>query len=145
MSEEKKVGFRFLGLTTEQFAVFEENFKDTNTPSFQLALDFKIKRSEKRFGCFISSTFELRKKPFLKLEVGCNFQILDKYWDSFNKGDEIVFPKKFVQHLAAISVSSTRGVLHAKTEGTKYNKFFLPLINVQQLIKEDITFTFDKE
>ncbi|MHA7864870.1 hypothetical protein [Flagellimonas marinaquae] len=143
MSEETKIGFRFLGLQTEQFAVFEENYKDTNKPNFQLALEYRIKRDEKRFGCFTSMMFEIRKKPFLKLEVSSNFQILDEFWNEFVKDDQIIFPKGFVQHLTAISVSSARGVLHSKTEGTKYNKFFLPLINVEKLVDDDIKFQLE--
>ena len=44
-----------------------------------------------------------------------------------------------------ITVGTLRGVLHAKTENTEFNEFFLPTINVTDLIKEDIRFNLDDQ
>lgn len=33
---------------------------------------------------------------------------------------------------------TARGILHAKTEGTKFNICLLPLINVERMIAEDV-------
>ena len=53
---------------------------------------------------------------------------------------ELIVPKGFISHLVMISIGTTRGVLHSKTENTIYNKFLLPTINVNELIKEDVKF-----
>jgi hypothetical protein len=37
-----------------------------------------------------------------------------------------------------LCVGTLRGVLHAKTENSVYNKFYLPTINVNDLVKTDI-------
>ena len=37
-----------------------------------------------------------------------------------------------------IAVGTARGILHAKTEATKFNQFLIPPINVVELIKDDI-------
>ena len=55
----------------------------------------------------------------------------------------VSFPKGFMAHLAVITVGTTRGVLHAKTENSKFNKYFLPTINVNELVKNDISFALD--
>ena len=44
-------------------------------------------------------------------------------------------------HLIVLTIGTVRGILHAKTEGTKYNSYILPTINVAELIKTDIVFS----
>ncbi|WP_262906606.1 hypothetical protein [Tenacibaculum finnmarkense] len=36
-----------------------------------------------------------------------------------------------------ITVGTTRGVLHSKTDNTIFNEFILPTLNVSQMITED--------
>ena len=43
-------------------------------------------------------------------------------------------------HITMISISSVRGVLHAKTEGTEFNKYLLPTLDVTKMVEEDIKF-----
>ena len=42
----------------------------------------------------------------------------------------------FIRHLSAISIGTARGILHAKTENTAYNKYFLPTININELVSK---------
>ena len=51
-------------------------------------------------------------------------------------------PKGFLSHLAVLTIGTTRGILHAKTEGNCFNKYVLPAINVTEIIKEDAIFSF---
>jgi hypothetical protein len=39
-----------------------------------------------------------------------------------------------------ITVGTARGVLHAKTEGTTLNKFFIPTVNVVEMVTDDGAF-----
>jgi hypothetical protein len=39
-----------------------------------------------------------------------------------------------------LTIGTSRGILHAKTEGTEFNKFILPTINVNQLVEKDAEF-----
>lgn len=41
-------------------------------------------------------------------------------------------------HFAVLTVGSARGILHAKTEGTIYNQYLLPTIDIKEMIQEDI-------
>ncbi len=38
-------------------------------------------------------------------------------------------PDQFIQTLLSISLSTTRGILFAKTEGSNLNKYYLPILN----------------
>ena len=46
-----------------------------------------------------------------------------------------------------LTIGTTRGVLHSKTENTPFNSFLLPTLNVNELVKKDVVFKveFDKK
>ena len=48
------------------------------------------------------------------------------------------FPVALIINLTEITVSTARGVLHEKTVGNQYQKFVLPIIDIQNTIKEDL-------
>lgn len=137
---EEKVGFALLSLKTEQFATFEENFSQKKKTNLTTGLEFKVSKDKKQIGAFVTFTFEQTKKAFLKIQISCHFGVDPNSWDKFYSGSNIVIPKGFMAHLTMITVGTARGVLHAKTDGTQFNKFLLPMINVTELIKEDAVF-----
>ena len=61
-----------------------------------------------------------------------------------NKTNTLNVPHGFPGHLAMLTGGTTRGILHAKTEGTCYNQYVLPTINVTEIIKEDASFGLDQ-
>jgi len=54
--------------------------------------------------------------------------------------EAIRLEKELMSHLAVITVGTCRGILHSKTEGIKFNQFYLPTINVDDLISDEVTF-----
>ena len=76
----------------------------------------------------------------MTIQISCFLKIEDSAWESFKLNNQITFPKDFIAHMAMITVGTSRGVLHSKTEGTIFNKYILPTINVAKMIPEDITF-----
>ena len=88
----------------------------------------------------IKFQFEQKEKPFLIIEVSCEFSIEEDKWGEFSNGKTIHIPKGFLAHLAMITVGTTRGVLHSKTDNTKFNEFILPTLNVSEMITEDGAF-----
>lgn len=139
---ENKIGFKLLGLKTEQFALFEENFSTNKKSELATNLEFKVNIEKCQVGVFSTFTFEQSKKPFIKLQVSCHFAIAPNAWENCIKTNTIVFPKGFMEHLTVITVGSARGILHSKTEGTEFNKFILPTIDVTKLVTQDIEFNY---
>ncbi|MBU2018701.1 MAG: hypothetical protein KJ941_03560 [Bacteroidetes bacterium] len=138
--DNKSIGFSLIGLKTEQFATFSENFNENETTSLDTTLDFKISDTGNHLILFSTFAFEQNDKVIVKIQISTHFNIKQEAWDSFKNGEEIVFPKGFLSHIAMLSVGSARGVLHAKTEGTIFNQFLLPTINVAELIEKDVAF-----
>lgn len=142
----KSIGFSLKKVSTEQFAFIEEGFNDKGKIRLNTSLRYAADDIQKYVAVFTSFVFDSDAKPFLIVEASCHFQIKDSAWiEMFNsETNTLVVPKGFLCHLAMLTVGTSRGILHAKTEGTCFNKYVLPTINVTQIIKEDATFSFNK-
>jgi hypothetical protein len=114
-------------------------FAEGKPISINTGLRFRANKEKNLIGSFVKVQFEQEQKPFLIIEICCHFQIDQKAWEFFKTEDsKVVIPRGFITHLAMLSTGTARGVLHSKTEGTQFNHFHLPIINVAELIKEDL-------
>ncbi len=140
------IGFALIKITTEQFAIIEEGFVDKGEFQIHTNIRFAADDVHQLIGVFTSFSFTSEGKPFIIIEVGCHFKIKQEDWVTMlsESKTELTIPKGFLQHMAVLTVGTTRGILHAKTENTCFNKYHLPTINVADLIKEDNVFTFTK-
>jgi hypothetical protein len=136
-----KIGFTLVKVSTEQFAVIEENFRDKDEIQLQTNVKFGLNKENRMIVVLFSLLFTESESPFIKLEVGCHYKIQAEAWENFENKieNQIILPKGFAAHMVVLTVGTVRGVLHAKTENTIFNKFLLPTINVNEIIKEDIT------
>ncbi len=140
---EKNIGFKIFRIKTEQFAIIEENFVENSNASIITDLEFKANKVNHIIGVYTTFTYKCEEKAFLKLEISCHFVIAPDSWEKLHDNNIISFPKDFMTHLAMMTIGTARGVLHSKTEETKFNQFLLPTINVQELVKDNVTFTFE--
>ncbi len=141
MDEAKiKIGFALSKITTEQFAIIEDCFDNEKDINLVTSVKFGLDKENKVIVVFAGFKFEQNNCPFMVLEVSCQFEINDEAWNLFlnNESKELNVPKQFIKHLVVLTVGTARGVLHSKTENTPYNKYFLPTINVNDLVKDDI-------
>lgn len=139
-------GFKLSEITTDEFAVIDEAFKDGKKVSLGTNIAFGIDLENKAIGIKLKFQYEQSNKPFIIIAATCVFQIEEKVWNSLinQEAQKIVFPEKFASHLAVLTVGTIRGILHEKTKGTPYNKFILPPINLTELIKQDIEIDLEK-
>ena len=136
----KDIEFSIKGIKTEQFALFEENHLDKGKINFETNLSYGLNAEERDFIVSIKFTFEMKKKPFITIQVNCNFEIGLESFNDLIVEDEIIIPNWFIAHMAMITVGTSRGILHSKTEGTIFNKYIIPTLNVAQMIPEDSIF-----
>ena len=143
MKKEETINFSLLNIKTEQFAILEENYNDKKSVEFGTIIQFKLDSKNHIIGVFLGITFDQAKKSFLKIEVSCHFNIENSSWNHFIDQDSstITFPKGFLSHLSMITVGTTRGILFSKTEGSNFNKFIIPTINVTKIIEKDAKFS----
>ena len=143
MAEEKnKIGFALKKITTEQFAIIESAYNKGAIIDLKAGLRFGINFNNNLISVFFSTSLIQEKSPFLLLEVGCHFNITNDAWENFynETRTELVVSKGFISHLVMLTIGTTRGVLHSKTENTPFNNFLLPTLNVTELVKHDVIF-----
>lgn len=140
MEKKPAIGFQLIGVRTEQFAIVDPDF-DTNT-QLAIAANFEIGKDDnnKIISLLFISKFKHQDKPIIILECSCHFKIEDASWAKFKEPDSDTFivPKGFMTHLAIIAVGTARGILHAKTEGTRFNGYLLPTLNVSEIFTTDV-------
>lgn len=142
MTVEKNKAFEFAlrKIFTEQFAIIEDAYKENEELQLSLAFKFGASSTERTITVISVFKFEVDKLPFLIIEAGCLFQISPDSWNELlqETGKKIVMPNGFINHLTTLTVGTTRGILHSKTENTPFNRFFIPTINVREQIKGDV-------
>lgn len=144
---EKYIQFQIAKINTVQFATVESAYPEVPGTKVETTsrLYFNIDHTNKYIRCGIDIGFENEKAPFIILDVNCEFSIAQESWQScLIEDNKIEFEKGFVQHLAVLTIGTARGVLHAKTENTKFNKYLLPTLNLTELFQENITFEIAK-
>ncbi len=144
--KKNKVGFILRKINTEQFATIESNVGEGDDIQLRIGIDFGINPEHKIIACKSRFEFLANEKHFILIHVTCEFNIEPDSWNKFINEtlNKISFPKGFMCHLAVITVGTTRGVLHAKTENTRFNQYLLPTIDVTNFVAQDITFELKK-
>ena len=133
-----KIGFKLNKINTQQFAIIEDSYNSKNDDfTIETNLGFGVDSKNAAIISLVKIQFEQNDVPFLIIEVSCEFDIVSKFWKEFDSEDNIRMPKGFMAHLAMITVGTIRGVLHTKTENTKFNEFILPTLNVTEMITKD--------
>lgn len=136
-----QLGFAFTGLRTVSFAVIEAAHKKTGESNLVTALAFGLDVNDHTITCNTKFSFEKKKdQPFLILEIQALFEINKTDFLEKVKQDDnsYLIAKGLAIHFTVLTIGAARGVLHAKTEGSMFNQFILPTIDVQKMIPEDL-------
>ena len=144
MDKKKNISFRLLNIVTEQFATFEiENLPENN--NLKSELQFSINPENRIVACRMKFQFLHDNQPIVVLTVVCNFDVEESSWDNnIVSNKKITLPRHFLEHLCVITVGTSRGILHAKTENTFFNRFIIPTLNVSTLVVKDVVFEINK-
>lgn len=141
------IGFALSKVSTEQFAIIEDGFNDKGKLGLNTSLRFAADKKQRYLAVFALFTFYSDENPFLVIEAGCHFPIREAAWKEMidSESETLTVPRGFLCHLAMLTVGTTRGILHAKTEGTCFNKYIIPTVDVTEIIREDGSFRLDRE
>ena len=144
MDSNAKIGFALVKVITEQFAIIENNFQRDTEIQLHTSFRFAAGEDQKVVAVFNSFVFETNEKQFMIIEAGCHFAIDPNSWKEMydSESRKLTVSKEFLQHMGMLTVGTCRGILHSKTENTDFNKFYIPTINVTELIKHDSLFDF---
>ncbi|PKQ62775.1 hypothetical protein BZG02_11280 [Labilibaculum filiforme] len=139
-----EIGFALAKVSTEQFAIIEDAYTNDGNISLGTNIRFGCDADNKMIAVFALFTFQCNEKAFLIIEAGCHFNVREDAWEKMldTENNSLTAPHGFMQHMTVLTIGTTRGVLHAKTENTPFNQFVLPTINVSEIIQQDSIFKF---
>jgi len=138
MADNKQIEFRLVGIKTDEFATFENEFSNDKEYVVNTNLAYSFYQNDKVVATHAKFIFMHIEKPVIVIAVSCFFNMLQ--WDDYfnNETNTLTMPKNFAQHIGVITVGTARGILHTKTEGTILNSLIIPSINVLELVPNDI-------
>lgn len=139
-----KIGFKISRIKTEEFATIGDSrdLDENLDAGISINTSFGIDPDNYVVACLLDIQYEQKDKAIIAFKQSCEFEIEKESWNSCidKDGKNITFKKGFLHHLLVLVVGVSRGVLHARTENTPYNKFHLPAINVTEIVGSDISF-----
>lgn len=133
------IKYQLTGVSIEQFATPFEPKSDEI--SLNLNVPIKTNYTEHTLAIGTNIQFMEGDKVFLIAEVFCHYIIEPETWKELSEDNskDVVLPKGIVNNLVAIAISTTRGVICAKTEKTPFAKYYLPLVFFNPKQGEDLT------
>lgn len=132
------VRYSFLSILTEQFALFPQQFE--NVKEFDIRVHQNIGYNVDTTSIAVQIRFELVQDNNIValIQSMCSFGIEPKSWANLFDNNSIVLPRDFVIHIVSLTIGATRGIFHAKTEGTVFNGFILPPIDLSELVPSNV-------
>ncbi|WP_400261911.1 hypothetical protein ACFX5U_20380 [Sphingobacterium sp. SG20118] len=134
----QKIVFSLAAIDTVQFATLGNVPNTTDNLEETIALSFKILEASHIIDCIFGYTLFNSKTPFLTIQATCSFKINKKDFEKLLNSSTFKIPVSFAQHITMLTVGTTRGILHSKTENTPFNAFPISLIDLDSIINEDI-------
>lgn len=141
MKKGNAIGCRLVQINTRQFATFGDPPLPEATINENIEFAFGALEEEKVIGCLFHYTLLVEDRVFLTIEASCDFIVNDDSWQQLtNKPKaELKLNKAYALLLADITVGTTRGILHSKTENTPFNKYPVGVIDLKAVFTEDVT------
>ncbi len=134
-----QIQFALKSIKTTQFAILEDDFVKGDPVEFSMNMRQGVHQSSQSLGVLAKATFSQNKKTFLVIESECFFAVKEESWNSFDANESLItVPRNVFVHLGMLTVGTLRGVLHAKTEGTEFNQFIIPAVDVTTIVKNDV-------
>jgi hypothetical protein len=139
-SNNRRVNFALAQITTEQLELVPDVLVDDKPITINAGLNFGIDNNQHLLKVLFKNIFLQEETPFITIETGCVFAIDPDSWTLFSSQESgfFVLPKNFAGHLATLTASTARGILHHKTENTPMNRFFIPANNVEDMIPDNL-------
>ncbi len=140
MKTNQEITFKLVNIKTVEFAVIENESINEDTLESFVEIGFGFSDKTGRIQCGIKFKLSTDDKPFIIIHINCTFEIEPTTWEAMynDKKEAYILPVGLAKHLAVLVMGTTRGALHAKTEGTAFNKYFIPPMNIDEQIERDV-------
>lgn len=135
----EQIIFRLSKISTDQCALNNDAEIDDENMQLENYLNFGANYENFHIRCITEFTFKSPVITFIKLNVTCHYAIHETDWIKFidQEKNKFVIPLGFSRYIAESTISTARGILHAKTENSMLNQYFIPAMDMETLISEE--------
>ena len=140
MADNQVINSQVSRIATEEFAITEETYDPAKDAQIKLNLNFGFLPEQSTIVVRIKCLLYQDDRLLLIIAVSCWFATQVGDWHS--RFDETT--RTFWLHrdaalqLASLTANTARGVLHGKTEDLPINAAVLPIMDLDEIIKEDV-------
>lgn len=118
-----------------EFALLADSFDPNAIYSLRTDVQFSYQASAAMLKCRMSfMLLNDTQQPQLTAVFDSFFLIKEESIKQNMTEGKLTFPENCLLHMASVTYSSLRGALLIKTQGTAFNRFLLPLLDVNKLI-----------
>ncbi|NTU97991.1 MAG: hypothetical protein HGA62_09295 [Chlorobiaceae bacterium] len=137
---DRRVNYALVKIITENIEIEPAGFTEDKPVKLNVGLNFGLDPKQHLLKVLFKNEFLQEESPFITIETSCIFAIDPDSWNLFAnmESGEFVLPRVFAGHLASLTASTTRGILHERTDSTPMNRFFIPANNIEEMIKENV-------
>jgi hypothetical protein len=143
MSEQINMSFRIKNISTKEFSIRNIVLDDTLDKEqfpFQISLGTQIDPQNKSISVdtFVNVFTDLdNKNKICGLTTRLVYEVENLQSLVIVENDNIKIPEVLMTTLISIAISTTRGILTAKTEGTLLHDVFMPVVNPSSFKPQD--------
>lgn len=136
------IRFKLEGMQIYEFAILEKYPPQPEELLTKNTFTIRVDRQERLVEAIFEFVYLKHESPLLKLSFGAKFLIEESDWKTLSpQNSEVTLPNGFAAHLMALTVTTARGVLFAKTETTAWQPYFIKVMNVREFLqKQDFVF-----
>ena len=127
--------YRLANQELSEFAILTDSFDPNGIYSLRTDVQFSYQASAAMLKCRLSFMLLTdTQQTQLTAVFDSFFLIKEESIKQNTAGGKLTFPENCLLHMASVTYSSLRGALLIKTQGTAFNRFLLPLLDVNKLI-----------
>lgn len=134
-----QIEFKYSHIKLDQFATFNR-IANQRPLAFQTSggVQTGFNYEAKTIAITVSADVKVEDQIIMTVKVSSFFEISPVSWEELKQDGFVVIPKEFLYHIGGLAVSTTRGILFAKTEGTDLSSYIMPLFYMDQVIHSDM-------
>lgn len=135
----KSAKFRFVGSAINQFAVFEENYKDNCEINVKSQVKFEYLVADHVVCCESTATGVVEDRPIVRASMSFKFELSDATVNDLTNTDEgtVVIPRELLSYFGNTTYGALRGAVIAKLEPTRV-RLLLPMIDLSRMIEKSM-------
>ena len=143
MAQEKQIQIQFMlkDVQQVQYLTLTDQWPDGEL-QIGNQINFNCDTEHRILRCLARFEFKKNDITQLMLDVQSVFEFAREGWSAmYNlQQDSWILPAGLMQHLTDITIGAARGILAVRTEESGFPRVMLPLLNPQQIIRQNARF-----